>query len=57
MSSFVISIAIDVKRAVALVKTIPMLRFFNDIVEVPIADPDPKKVSVIFNNISFRLNF
>ena len=27
-----------------------MLGLINDIVEVPIADPDPTKISVIINN-------
>ena len=52
ISSFLIKIAIDVKKAVELITTIPMLRFINDIVEVVIAYPDPNKISVI-NNITF----
>ena len=52
--SLVIKIAILVNKAVELVKTIPMLGFNNDIVEVPIADPDPTNISVAFN-ITFFL--
>ena len=48
--SLVIKIAILVNKAVELIKTIPILGFTNDIVEVPIADPDPINVSVIINN-------
>ena len=55
MFSFVIKIAINVKRAVELVNTIRMLGFNNDIVEIPIADPDPNKFSVIINNTFFFL--
>ena len=44
---------IDFARAVELVNTIPMLGFTNDIVEVPKADPDPIKVSVIIKNTFF----
>ena len=51
--SFVINIAILVNKAVELVKTIPILGFTNDIVEVPIADPDPTNISVIINNSFF----
>ena len=40
-----IRIAIDVNKAVELVNTIPMLGLINDIVEVPIADPDPQNFS------------
>ena len=50
MYSFVIKIAIDVKRAVEVVKTIPMLEFIIDNVEVVIADPDLNKISMISNN-------
>ena len=48
-----IKIAILVNKAVELVKTIPILGFNNDIVEVPIADPDPTNSSVIINNTFF----
>ena len=48
-----IKIAIDDRTAVELVKTIPILGFNNDIVEVPIADPDPTNISVILNNTFF----
>ena len=54
--SFVISLPIDVNRAVQLVITIPMLRFINGIVEEPLVDPDPMKVSVIINNTFFLFN-
>ena len=54
--SFVIKIAIDVNKAVEEVNTIPMLGFINDIVEVPIADPDPIKISVTINRIFFLFN-
>ena len=46
-----INIAIDVRRAVELVSATLMLGFNNDIVEVPIADPDPTNISVIINKI------
>ena len=45
-----VKIAKDVNRAVEEVKTIPMLGFMSDIVDVPIADGDPIKISVINNN-------
>ena len=48
-----INIARDVNEAVEEVNTIPMLGFINDIVDVEIADPDPIKISVIFNNTFF----
>ena len=48
-----IKIAKDVNKAVELVNTIPVLGLTNDIVEVLIADPDPIKISVIFNNTFF----
>ena len=53
MYSLVITIAIEVNRAVEEVNTIPRLGFSNDIVEVVIADPEPDKISVINNNASF----
>ena len=43
-----IKISKDVKRAVLLVNTTPMLGLIIDIVEVPVADPEPIKISVIF---------
>ena len=43
----------DVNRAELLVKTTPILGFIKDIVEVPISDPDPIKISVIISNIFF----
>ena len=49
-----IRIAKDVNRPVELVNTIPMLGFFNEIVEIFIADPDHNKISVL-NNIIFFL--
>ena len=51
--SLVIKIAKDVNKAVQLVITIPMLGFKIDIVEVPVADSDPIKISVIKNNTFF----
>ena len=51
MYSFVIKIAMDVDRAVLLEITMPTLGFIKPIVEVPIADPDPIKISVIINKI------
>ena len=53
MYSLVIKIAILVNKAVEEVNTIPILGFNNDIVEVPIADPDPTNISVIINNTFF----
>ena len=53
MYSFVIRIAIDVKKAVELVNTKQMLGLINDIVEVPIVDPDPNKISVISKKTFF----
>ena len=44
MYSFVITIAIDVKRAVDEAITITMRGLINEIVDVVIADPDPKKI-------------
>ena len=58
--SLVIKIAILVNKAVEEVNTILILGFDNDIVEVPIADPDPTNNSVIINNTFFLfrdLNF
>ena len=57
MFSFVIRIAIDVNKAVEPVNTIPILWLNNDVVEVPIADPDPNKFSVIINNTFFLFEF
>ena len=48
-----INIAVDVNRAVEVFKTIPMLGFLSDIVEVVIALPDPNKISVIINKTLF----
>ena len=48
-----ISIAKDVIRAVEEVKTIPMLGFINDIVEIEIANPDPIKTSLIITDTLF----
>ena len=50
-----IRIAILVNKAVEEVNTIPILGFSKDIVEVPIADQDPTKISVIINNTLFLL--
>ena len=46
----------DVDRAVLLEITTPPLGFIKPIVEVPFADPDPIKISVIINNIFFSFN-
>ena len=43
----------DVNRAKLLVKTTHILGFIKNIVEAPIADLDPIKISVIINNIFF----
>ena len=43
----------DVNRAELLVKTAPIHGFIKDIIEVPIADLDPIKTSVIISNIFF----
>ena len=51
-----IKIARDVNKAVEEVNTIPMLGFNKDIVEVPIADPEPTNISVIINKIFFLFN-
>ena len=51
-----IKIARDVNKAVDEVNIIPMLGFYNDIVDVEIKDPDPIKISVIFNRIFFLFN-
>ena len=47
----------DVRRAVELVKTLPILGLINDIVEVTTADPDPNNILVISNNTLFLINF
>ena len=54
MYSFVIKITIDVKRAVELADTIPMLGINSDIVEVVFADSDLDKISNTIN-ITFFL--
>ena len=53
MYSFLIKIAIDVKRAVELINTIPMFGLIKDLVEVLIADLDPNTISVIVNRTFF----
>ena len=53
MYSFVMRIARDVIKMVELVIITPILGFSNDIVEVPIADPDPAKISVTIKRIFF----
>ena len=55
MYSIVIKIAIDVRRAVELVNTIPKLGLINDIVDIEKADPDPIKISVIIKNTFYSL--
>ena len=52
--SLVIKIAIVVIKAEQLDNTTPMLGLIKDIVEVPIANPDPNKISVTIN-ITFYL--
>ena len=53
MYSLVIKIAIDVIRAVLLVKIKPMLELSIDNVEVVIADPHPNSISVINSQTYF----
>ena len=55
MYSFVIKIAVDVRRAAELVITMPILRLNIDIAEEVIADPDPNNISVIIIIIFFFL--
>ena len=52
-----IKTARDVNKAPELVNTIPMFGFFNDIVDVAIADRDPINISVKIKILSFLLNF
>ena len=52
-NSFVNKMARGVSKAVELINTIPMLGFINDIVEVVIAEPDPNKISAVFNKSFF----
>ena len=52
--SLVIQIAILVNKAEELVIAIPMLGYNNEIVDVEIEDPDPKRTSMIIN-ITFFL--
>ena len=53
MYSFVIKIAIDVKKDVELVDAIPMPGIVNDIVEEVFADSDLDKISIEINNTIF----
>ena len=53
IESLVIKIAIIVNKAVLLEIIIPAPGLIQSIVELPIADPDPIKISVIFNNFFF----
>ena len=53
MYSFVINLAIDVNRAVLLEIIIPARGLIKLIAELPIADPDPIKISVININTFF----
>ena len=53
IESLVIKIAIIVNKAVLLEIIIPAPGLIQPIVELPIADPDPIKISVIFNNTFF----
>ena len=46
----------DVRRAVELVNTMPILRLNIDIVELVIADPYPNNISVIINFFFFLFN-
>ena len=48
------SIDIDVNKSVELINTIPAFGLINDVVEVPTADPDTKKTSLIIK-IAFFL--
>ena len=57
MYSFGINIAIDVNRAVLLEIIIPAPGLIKLIAELPIADPDPTKISVIIKNTFYFLNF
>ena len=53
MYSFVITIANYVRKAVDLINTTKVLEFISDIVEVPMADPNPIKISVTINKNFF----
>ena len=53
MYSFVINIAIDVNKAVLDEILIPTPGLIKPNVELPIADPDPIKISVKINNTFF----
>ena len=57
MYSFVIKIAILVNKAVLDQIILPAPGLINPIVELPFADPDPIKFSVIINNIFFSFKF
>ena len=57
MYSLVIKIEILVNRAVLDEILIPATGLINLIIELPIADPDPIKVSLIINNSFFLINF
>ena len=51
--SFVIKIAIDVRRTVELVSTIPILGLIIEIVELVMIDPDLNNFLVIINKTFF----
>ena len=53
MHSLVIKTAMDVKSALELVNTIPMLGFLNDSVEIVTAHPDPNEISAKINNFFY----
>ena len=55
MCSLVINIAIDVNRAVLLEIKMPTEGFIKPIVELPTAEPVPKSISVMIDNIFFLM--
>ena len=55
--SFVIKTAMLVNRAVLDEMIIPTPGFIKAIVELPIADPEPIKISVIIDNTFFLFKF
>ena len=57
MYSFVIKIAILLNRAVVDEIKKPAPRLINPFAELPIADPDPVRTSVIIHNFFFLFKF
>ena len=57
MYSFVFEIAILVKKAVELINTIPILGLIKNMVELPFADPNPIKISVVIDNTFLSFKF